>query len=133
MTRQTLKFAVCLLLAGPVAAADGDATDTPAAASAATDAAAPAPSGNAPANDEASAPPVTMTTADIDLETTAIKGSQELPRVLVIVPWKKARPGQLEGRPANSLLDEALAPIDREVFARQIGFYTQITTDNTEE
>ena len=70
---------------------------------------------------------------EIDLETTAIKGSQELPRVLVIVPWKKAQPGQIEGRPANSLLDEALAPVDREVFARQIEFYRQITTETNDE
>ena len=119
MTKRLVSLALCLLVAGAAVAEDAAApTATPLPAEATEEQAAPA-----------SAKPV----ADIDLETTAIKGSQELPRVLVIVPWKKARPGQLEGRPANSLLDEALAPIDREVFARQLGFYTQLNTDTTEE
>lgn len=74
-----------------------------------------------------------VTTATVDLETTAIKGSRELPRVLYIVPWKKALPGELTGRPANSLLDEVLAPVDRDVFVRQLDFYDQIYSETTEE
>ena len=55
-----------------------------------------------------------------DLEGTSIIGSRELPKVTYIVPWKKPLPGDLVGRPVASLLDEALAPVDRDVFRRQV-------------
>lgn len=58
-----------------------------------------------------------------DLEGTQILGSRELPKVLVIVPWKPPLAGDLVGRPAASLLDEALAPVDRDVFRRQVGYH----------
>lgn len=58
-----------------------------------------------------------------DLEGTQILGSRELPKVLVIVPWKPPLPGDLVGRPVASLLDEALAPVDRDVFRRQIQYH----------
>ena len=58
-----------------------------------------------------------------DLEGTQITGSRELPKVLYIVPWKKPLPTDLVGRPAQSLLDEALAPIDRDVFLREVQYH----------
>ncbi len=58
-----------------------------------------------------------------DLEGTSIIGSRELPKVTYIVPWKKPLPGDLVGRPVQSLLDEALAPVNREVFLRQVEYY----------
>src|SRR5258705_2450281 len=61
-----------------------------------------------------------------ELEGTQITGSRELRKVLYIVPWKKPLPTDLVGRPAQSLLDEALAPIDREVFRREIAFHAQM-------
>jgi hypothetical protein len=57
-----------------------------------------------------------------DIDKTQIIGNRELPKVLYIVPWKKPLPGDLAGRPAVSVLDEALTPIDRDVFRRQIQF-----------
>jgi len=59
----------------------------------------------------------------MELGRTEITGNQELPKVLYIVPWKKADPGDLMGRPVNTLLDEVLAPIDREEFIRQVDYY----------
>jgi hypothetical protein len=59
----------------------------------------------------------------IDLGTTSITGNQELPKVLYIVPWKKSDLGDLVGRPVNTLLDEVLAPVDPEVFERQLKYY----------
>ena len=56
----------------------------------------------------------------IELGRTEITGNQELPKVLYIVPWKKSDPGDLMGKPVNTLLDEVLAPIDREEFIRQV-------------
>lgn len=58
-----------------------------------------------------------------DLEGTQITGSRELPKVLYIVPWKQPLPTDLVGRPAQSLLDEALAPVDREVFQREVQYH----------
>lgn len=57
-----------------------------------------------------------------NIDRTQIIGNRELPKVLYIVPWKRPLPGDLEGRPAASLLDEALAPIDRDVFRRQVHY-----------
>jgi hypothetical protein len=59
-----------------------------------------------------------------DLEGTQILGSRELPKVLYIVPWKRPLPTELVGRPASSLLDEVLSPIDRDVFERQVRYHS---------
>lgn len=61
-----------------------------------------------------------------DIDRTAIIGNRELPKVLVIVPWKKPLPGQLTGRPVHSVLDEALAPVDRDVLRRQVDYRAQL-------
>ena len=60
-----------------------------------------------------------------DIDRTQIIGNRELPKVLYIVPWKKPIPGDLSGRPPVSVLDEALAPVDREVFRRQVDYDAQ--------
>ncbi len=59
----------------------------------------------------------------IDLEGTTITGNRELQKVLYIVPWKRTLSGELVGKPVQSLLDEALAPVDRDVFRRQVEYY----------
>ena len=68
----------------------------------------------------AAAPAFAQDRADID--RTQIIGNRELPKVLYIVPWKKPMPGELSGRPLASVLDEALAPVDRDVFRRQVDY-----------
>ena len=57
-----------------------------------------------------------------DIDRTQIIGNRELPKVLYIVPWKRPLPGDLSGRPVASVLDEALAPVDRDVFRRQVQY-----------
>jgi hypothetical protein len=66
---------------------------------------------------------------EITLGRTEITGNQELPKVLYIVPWQKADPGDLTGRPVNTLLDEVLAPLDREEFTRQVDYYGDLYGD----
>ena len=66
-----------------------------------------------------------------DIDRTQIIGNRELPKVLYIVPWKKPLPGQLSGRPVHSVLDEALAPVDREVFKRQADYSAQLRARST--
>jgi hypothetical protein len=63
----------------------------------------------------------------LQLDSSSVTGNQELPKVLYIVPWKDAGMGDLAGRPVNTLLDEVLAPIDREVFKRQVRYYYQLS------
>lgn len=58
-----------------------------------------------------------------DIDRTQIIGNRELPKVLYIVPWRSAEMGDLVGRPVNSLLDEVLEPVDRDVFRRQNRYY----------
>jgi hypothetical protein len=60
-----------------------------------------------------------------DIDRTQIIGNRELPKVLYIVPWKKPVPGELSGRPVASVLDEVLAPVDRDVFRRQVRYFAQ--------
>ena len=65
----------------------------------------------------------------LSLDTSQIIGNQELPQVLYIVPWKSSDLGDLVGRPVNTLLDEVLAPADREVFVRQVRYYEDLHGD----
>jgi hypothetical protein len=113
-----------------------------------TPAASPAPAAAAPAaapppapgtRSPAAPPPAAATAPDsrgkgksgahgaspdrVELETTDITGNRELPKVLYIVPWKRSDLGDLVGKPPNSLLDEVLQPIDRDVFLRENRYY----------
>lgn len=69
---------------------------------------------------------------EIELGRTEITGNQELPTVLYIVPWKKSEPGDLMGKPVNTLLDEVLAPIDRSEFIRQVDYYGDLYGEEEE-
>jgi hypothetical protein len=62
----------------------------------------------------------------IELDTTQISGNRELPKVMYVVPWRRADPGDFSGKPPNSLLDEALTPVDRDVFRRQNRYYSAV-------
>jgi hypothetical protein len=59
----------------------------------------------------------------IELDATDITGNRELPKVLYIVPWKRSDLGDVVGKPVNSLLDEVLQPLDRDVFRRENRYY----------
>ena len=69
---------------------------------------------------------------EIDLGRAEITGNQELPKVLYIVPWQKSDPGDLTGKPVNTLLDEVLAPIDRSEFIRQVDYYGDLYGEDEE-
>jgi hypothetical protein len=74
-------------------------------------------------------PPARGSADRIQLEATQITGNAELPRVMYVVPWKRPELGDLNGRPAKSLLDEVLAPVDRDVFRRQNRYYDALQPD----
>jgi len=62
----------------------------------------------------------------LTLDGATIVGNRELPKALHIVPWKSAEAGELAGRPMNSLVDEILAPVDRDVFLRELEYYEAV-------
>ena len=62
----------------------------------------------------------------IQLDTTQISGTRELPKVMYVVPWRRADLGDLGARPQKSLLDEALTPVDRDVFRRENRYYAAL-------
>ncbi len=72
--------------------------------------------------------PASSTVDYLELDPTSITGNRELPKVMVIVPWKQAELGDLEGRPANSLLNEVLEPVDRDVFRREMRYFDALAT-----
>jgi hypothetical protein len=104
---------------------------------------APVPQGPAPAPQAASPPAATAAAPQpaaapakagarapakkgpdrLNLEATDVTGNSELPKVLYIVPWKRSDLGDMVGRPVNSLLDEVLQPVDRDVFKRENRYY----------
>lgn len=60
---------------------------------------------------------------NLDLQGATITGNRELPKVLYIVPWKKPDPADLGADAGPSAIDDVLAPVDREVFERQLEYY----------
>ena len=56
----------------------------------------------------------------LELGTATVTGDREQPKVMYIVPWKRSDIGDLAGKPMNSLVDEILAPVDRDVFKREV-------------
>ncbi len=48
---------------------------------------------------------------------------------MYVVPWKKPDLGDFGGRPAKSLLDDMLQPLDRDVFGRQVRYYDALQPD----
>jgi hypothetical protein len=67
---------------------------------------------------------------EILLDTTQITGNKELPKVMYIVPWKRPDIGDPGGGPAKSLIDEALAPVDRDVFRRQNRYFAALQSQS---
>lgn len=59
----------------------------------------------------------------LEMDGTTIIGNRELPKVLYIMPWKKAEPGELVEQPINSIFDEVFEPVDREVLRRKLDYY----------
>jgi hypothetical protein len=83
------------------------------------------PAGRAPPPGRASAPKIDR----LDLGTATVTGDREQPKVMYIVPWKRSDIGDLAGKPMNSLVDEILAPVDRDVFKREVVYYHAVQTE----
>lgn len=69
---------------------------------------------------------VAISATDMELDGMAVKGNQELPKSLTIVPWKASGIGEIAGLPSGSLLNESLQPVEREVFQRELRYYDSV-------
>jgi len=65
----------------------------------------------------------------LELGTATVTGDREQPKVMYIVPWKRSDIGDLAGKPMNSLVDEILAPVDRDVFKREVVYYRAVQAE----
>jgi hypothetical protein len=112
----------------PTAAPAASARTAPTAAPAVAPAADASPAKPAPTRQNAVTAKATARKGPdrLELDPTDIKGNRELPKVLYIVPWKRADLGDVVGKPVNSLLDEVLQPLDRDVFKRENRYYDDL-------
>ena len=67
----------------------------------------------------------------VEMQGTTIIGNRELPKVLYIMPWKKAEPGEIVEQPINSIFDEVIEPVDREVLRRKLEYFKKFDQDKT--
>jgi len=65
----------------------------------------------------------------LQLGTATVTGDREQPKVMYVVPWKRSDIGDLGGKPMNSLVDEILAPVDRDVFKREVRYYQTVKSE----
>jgi hypothetical protein len=107
----------------PAAAPQGAATPAPVAPPSAAAASLTKPAAAPAAKAGAAKAPAKKGPDRLNLEATDVTGNSELPKVLYIVPWKRSDLGDMVGRPVNSLLDEVLQPVDRDVFKRENRYY----------
>ena len=87
-----------------------------------------------PAAEAADAPPPAKPKAHaldrLELDSTAITGNRELPKVMSIVPWKAAEPPAGPDRPMGSLIEEVLSPLDRDEFRREITYFRDLSSQS---
>jgi len=103
-------------------------------------ASAQAEAGEPRANTSEPAPPAVRTPAaagqkasnaadKLQLGTATVTGDREQPKVMYVVPWKRSDIGDLGGKPMNSLVDEILSPVDRDVFKREVRYYQTVNSE----
>ncbi|CAA0121432.1 Uncharacterised protein [BD1-7 clade bacterium] len=59
--------------------------------------------------------------SDIMVLETTVTGSQEQPKMITVVPWKKTASDDLERR-IESLIDQQLTPVERRELLREIRY-----------
>jgi len=58
----------------------------------------------------------------LQLESTSIIGTKELPKILYIVPWKNTQLSALGSVSDDGSFDSSMVPLDRFVFRREIKY-----------
>jgi len=142
---RTLILSLLLLAAARGAAADETATapGTPAASAPATTQSVDAPKVDAPkvdapkqgakkqtarmkagdgkADPAAAAGQAAQAAGDVKMSGMSILGNEDAPKSLVLVPWKSSQLGDMPS--VSRLLDSATAPVDKDVFMRELAYY----------
>ncbi len=57
---------------------------------------------------------------ELDLEGARVFGNRDLPNITYIVPWKDEELEVIDIQPVTNFFENALKPLDREVFLREI-------------
>jgi hypothetical protein len=68
----------------------------------------------------------TVAAEKMDMDGMSVIGNRELPKALFIVPWKDPKAELTPERPVNSLVDEALQPVDPDVFRRKLDYFDTV-------
>jgi len=133
---RTLILSLLLLAAARGAAADETATATgrpAAAASAPATTSVDAPkrgakkqtartkAGDDKADPAAAASQAAQPGGDVKMSGMSILGNEDAPKSLVLVPWKSSQLGDMPS--VSRLLDSATAPVDKDVFMRELAYY----------
>lgn len=58
---------------------------------------------------------------DVKMSGMSILGNEDAPKSLVIVPWKSAQIGKMQGM--SMMLDDSVQPVDKDVFMRELAYY----------
>ena len=58
---------------------------------------------------------------------STVKGNQEQPRVMYIVPWQRPGDSSLEYQPMDSLVNDLFTPVDRAEFTRELQYRDILT------
>ena len=66
----------------------------------------------------------------IDLESTFV-GDREQPSVSYFIPWKPPEGPDKLYRPIKSISSNVLDPVDRDVLARNIRFYNELSLEES--
>lgn len=70
-----------------------------------------------------------MTEDRIELERSTVVGNSESPKALFIAPWRQVVSGEVAGLKVETLLDDALEPIDRPRFNQQLDLHQIVNSD----
>jgi hypothetical protein len=114
------------------ASSPSNATPAPAASSAGKPAGKPGTAPQPAAQPKAAGQKAPGGVDRLQLNTATVTGDREQPKVMYIVPWKSSDIGDLSGKPMNSLLDEALAPVDRDEFKREVVYFNAVKADGSQ-
>ena len=57
---------------------------------------------------------------------STVKGNQEQPRVMYIVPWQQPGNSALEYQPLDTLVNELFTTVDRDEFIRELSYREQL-------
>lgn len=61
---------------------------------------------------------------------STVKGNQEQPKVLYVIPWQSAPKTNFDYKPDGRLLETVFEPIDRDEFLREVNYRKQLKDTN---